>query len=84
MSKYWECLERGTYITLEDSTDENCNGSDLLDEMIEHYHETTNGINDKTIIVDTFWLDHNNEQFFKFWNRADTYREKGYDIFFTF
>ena len=84
MSKYWKCVESGTYHTLEDCTDENCNGSEMMDEIINHYNKTTNGINDKSIIVDIFCLEHNDEQFFEFWRRRDTYREKGYDIFFTF
>lgn len=84
MAKYWECLESGTYITLEDCTDENCNGSELLDEIINHYNKTTNGINDKSIIVDIYLLEENNEQYFMFRRRMDTYTEQGYDISLTF
>ncbi|OIB03881.1 hypothetical protein AK95_09715 [Paenibacillus sp. LC231] len=83
----WENIETGYYITLESCYQEACDGEKVIDEIINHYEEESegkNGLNKSWIIIDTYFLSMNLDEYMRFRRKAQVYRNQGFDIDETF
>lgn len=84
----WENIERGYYITLENGSQDTCDVEKIMDEIISHYMEESKDEGSersgKSIIIDTYLLESNWNEYMRFRRKAAFYREQGFTIRFTF